>query len=231
MVLEMAKPKNKQSTIWLGMRGRDVARKLTLKVNILQVFTIDFSEFQFIVNHNRMDRTNVSRDGRIWKIRPYTSSHSRGKEKIPRTMVSYLEQSMQKWAYETSTWFSSRCHDEKSSTPRIRRTSWRTCPSRSIQTNTTRTRNFHRRLLIQRTSCVGISSFHASMMTSRTRDTRPNHTTTGLALWSSLTLETRSHPWAPAVHGLVRQGGCGWPDFHHRRQATGRDHCADSGWL
>ena len=34
------------------MRGRDAARKLTLKVNILQVFTIDFSETQLIVNHN-----------------------------------------------------------------------------------------------------------------------------------------------------------------------------------
>ena len=34
------------------MRGRDAARKLTLKVNILQVFTIDSSEIQFIVNHN-----------------------------------------------------------------------------------------------------------------------------------------------------------------------------------
>ena len=34
------------------MRGRDAARKLTLKVNILHVFTIDFSEIQFIVNHN-----------------------------------------------------------------------------------------------------------------------------------------------------------------------------------
>ena len=52
MVLDMARPKNKQSTIWPGMRGRDAARKLTLKVNILQVFTIDFSEIQFIVNHN-----------------------------------------------------------------------------------------------------------------------------------------------------------------------------------
>ena len=41
-----------QSTIWPGRRGRDAARKLTLKVNILQVFTIDFSEIQFIVNHN-----------------------------------------------------------------------------------------------------------------------------------------------------------------------------------
>ena len=48
----MARPKNKQSTIWPGMRGRDAARKLTLKVNILKVFTIDFSEIQFIVNHN-----------------------------------------------------------------------------------------------------------------------------------------------------------------------------------
>ena len=54
MVLDMAKPKNKQSTVWLGMRGRDAARKLTLKVNILQVFTIDFSEIQFIVNHNSL---------------------------------------------------------------------------------------------------------------------------------------------------------------------------------
>ena len=34
------------------MRGRNAARKLTLKVDILQVFTIDFSEIKFIVNHN-----------------------------------------------------------------------------------------------------------------------------------------------------------------------------------
>ena len=52
MALDMARPKNKKSTIWLGMRGRDAARKLALKVNILQVFTINFSEIQFIVNHN-----------------------------------------------------------------------------------------------------------------------------------------------------------------------------------
>ena len=48
MVLDMAKPKNKHSTKKPEMR----ARKLTLKVDILQVFTIDFSEIQFIVNHN-----------------------------------------------------------------------------------------------------------------------------------------------------------------------------------
>ena len=52
LVLVMAKPKNKKSTMWLGLRGRDAARKLILRVNILQVFTIDSSGIQFIVNHN-----------------------------------------------------------------------------------------------------------------------------------------------------------------------------------
>ena len=52
MVLDMAKPKNKKSTIWPGMRGRDAVTKSIPKVNILQVFTIDFSQIQFIVNHN-----------------------------------------------------------------------------------------------------------------------------------------------------------------------------------
>ena len=52
MVLDMVKPKKEKTTKWPGMRGRDAARKLTLKVNMSQVFTIDFSEIQFIVNHN-----------------------------------------------------------------------------------------------------------------------------------------------------------------------------------
>ena len=52
MVLDMAKPKNKKSITEPGMRGREAARKLTLKVNISQVLTIDSSEIQFIVNHN-----------------------------------------------------------------------------------------------------------------------------------------------------------------------------------
>ena len=34
------------------MRGRDAAKELTPKVNILQVFTIDFSETKSVVNHN-----------------------------------------------------------------------------------------------------------------------------------------------------------------------------------
>ena len=48
----MARPRYKGNTTRLGMRGRDAVRKSTPKVNILQVFTIDFSEIQFIVNHN-----------------------------------------------------------------------------------------------------------------------------------------------------------------------------------
>ena len=51
-MLDTARPKYKENTTWLGMRGGDTVRKLTLKVDILQVFTIDFSEIQFIVNHN-----------------------------------------------------------------------------------------------------------------------------------------------------------------------------------
>ena len=46
---------------WLVMRGRDAVRKSTLKVNIVQVFTIDFLEIQFIVN--RIDGTQVQRVG------------------------------------------------------------------------------------------------------------------------------------------------------------------------
>ena len=41
-----------RESLWPGMRGRDAVRKSTPKVNILQVFTIDFSEIHFIVNHN-----------------------------------------------------------------------------------------------------------------------------------------------------------------------------------
>ena len=52
MVLDTAKPKYKENNKWPGMRGRDAVRKSTLKVNILKVFTIDFSEIQFIVNLN-----------------------------------------------------------------------------------------------------------------------------------------------------------------------------------
>ena len=54
MVLDTAKPKNKKSTKKHGMRGRDPARELTLKVDISQVFTIAFLETKSIVNHNSL---------------------------------------------------------------------------------------------------------------------------------------------------------------------------------
>ena len=44
--------KTEECTTWLGMLGRDAARKSTLTVNISQVFTIDFSEIHFIANEN-----------------------------------------------------------------------------------------------------------------------------------------------------------------------------------
>ena len=61
MVLDTARPKYKDNAIWPGMRGREAVRKSTPKVNISQVFTIDFSEIQFIVNHNsQSDGQNIS---------------------------------------------------------------------------------------------------------------------------------------------------------------------------
>ena len=77
------------------------------------------SSSSWITTRNRMEWTKVQRDGWTCQRRPYISSHSRGKEKIPRTMVSYLEQVRQKWD----------CLDEKSSTQRTKRTSWRAYPS------------------------------------------------------------------------------------------------------
>ena len=65
MVLDMARPKNTQSAIKPGMRGRDAARNVTLKVEISQVFTIDFSEIQFIVNHNSQS-DGQNRNAKRW---------------------------------------------------------------------------------------------------------------------------------------------------------------------
>ena len=41
MVLDTARPRYKENTTWLGMRGRDAERKSTPKVNMFLVFTID----------------------------------------------------------------------------------------------------------------------------------------------------------------------------------------------
>ena len=88
MVLDMAKPKNKQSTIWPGMRGRDAARKLTLKVNIFMVFTIDFTEIQFIVNHKSQSDgqnqsansgMNLHKEDQTYRLTPEEFEQSRQK--------------------------------------------------------------------------------------------------------------------------------------------------------
>ena len=44
-----------------------------------------------------MVRTKVQRVGSTCERRSYIQTHSRGKEKIPRTLVSYFEQNRQKW--------------------------------------------------------------------------------------------------------------------------------------
>ena len=49
MVFDKAKPRYQRSTTRLGMRGRELQPP---KVDILQVSTIDFSEFQLIVKQN-----------------------------------------------------------------------------------------------------------------------------------------------------------------------------------
>ena len=78
-------------------------KKVDFQGGHLQVFTIDFSEIQFIVNHNSQS-DGPSKSAKRWtkwqsKItRIISLSLSRGKEKIPRTMVSHLEWVRQKWA-------------------------------------------------------------------------------------------------------------------------------------
>ena len=71
MVLDTVELKNRKSTIWPGMRERDAARKLTLKVNILLVFTIDSSEIQFFVNHNSQS------DGQNKSAKRWTKSQNK----------------------------------------------------------------------------------------------------------------------------------------------------------
>ena len=136
MVLDMARPKNKESTTRLGMRGRDAVRKLTLKVNILQAFTIDFSEIQFVMNHNsQSDGQNRSAQSGInfqKKTIHIISLQRKGEDAKDNGFLLWTKQA--KMAHEASIWFSSRCLDEKSSTSRIRRTSWSASPSRSTKT-------------------------------------------------------------------------------------------------
>ena len=72
---------------------------------------------------------------------------------------------------------------------------------------------FHSFLFTLFQGCWDTRTFHASTATplNTRHETQPH--TTGLALWSSLTLETRSHPWVPA--GLPQHTGA-----HHDGEAV-----------
>ena len=136
MVLDMARPKNKQSSIWPGMRGRDAARKSTLKVNILQVFTIGFSGIQFIVNHNsQSDGQNQSAKSGMNLLKKtihVVSLQRKRKDTKDNGILLWTKQAkMGQWNFDL---IFEPLSDEKSPPPRIKRTSWRAYPSRSIQT-------------------------------------------------------------------------------------------------
>ena len=136
MVLDMARPKYKKSTIWLGMRGRDIGRKSTLKVNNLQVFTIDFSEIQLIVNHNSQSDgqsksakrwTNLRKEDHTFHLTPEEKKRYQGQWSLT------LNKSRQKRAFATSTRFSSCSLSQKPSSSWVRRTGCRTKFSTPIQ--------------------------------------------------------------------------------------------------
>ena len=110
MVLDTAKPKNRKSTILPGMHGRDAARKLTLKVDILQVFTNEFSEIHFFresqlaigwTEQKCKDMDELAKENHTYHLSPEEF------KKTPRTIVPHLEQVRQKWVHATSTRFSS----------------------------------------------------------------------------------------------------------------------------
>ena len=108
MVLDMTKPKNKQSALWPGMRGRDVARKSTPKVNILQEFTIDYPEIQFMVNHNsQSDGQNNSAKSGVnlrKKILHFNSLQRKGEDTKDIGILLWTKQAkMDLWSFDLIT--------------------------------------------------------------------------------------------------------------------------------
>ena len=98
-MLDTAKPKNRKSTILLGMRGRDAARKLNPKVDIFtgihDRFLRDpvYRESQLAIGWTEQkckDMNELAKEDQTYHLTPEE------KKKIPRTMVSHLEQSQAK---------------------------------------------------------------------------------------------------------------------------------------
>ena len=105
MVLDTARPRYKENnTTWLGMRGRDAVRKSTPKVDILQVFTIDFSEILLIVNHNSKTdgQNNSGKCGMNLQEKTIHTNSLQRKREITKDNGILLRKSRQKWAYEAS---------------------------------------------------------------------------------------------------------------------------------
>ena len=90
------------------------------------------SSLSCIATQNWLDRAKVHRDGQVGTGGSLLPSIQRGIQNISRTMVSHLEEVMQKSAHATSTRFSSWCLSQKPSPPRVRRTSCRTHFSTTI---------------------------------------------------------------------------------------------------
>ena len=135
MVLKMAIPKNRKSTILPGMRGIDAAKEMTLKGNILQVFTIVFSETKSFVNHkSQLDGQN-KKCIQMAELAKQDHTYHFSKEELKRYQGQWyltLNKSGKKRAYATSTRFSSCSLSQKPSSPRVRRTGCRTNFSTTI---------------------------------------------------------------------------------------------------
>ena len=133
LVLGMAKPKNKR-----------VPKSLECVEEMLQESWL--SRWTFY----RYSRSIPQRSSLLWIAIGWTGQQSKWLDELAKEDHTYrltpqekrryqgqwyitLNKSGKKWAYEASIRFSSCCLYEKSSTPRVRRTSWRACFSRTIQ--------------------------------------------------------------------------------------------------
>ena len=84
MVLGTVKRKHRNSTISPTTRGRDVAKELTARKNIMKEFTIVLYEKKNIVNRN----SKLAGPSRSASLLPSIQGRI---QEIPRTVVSHIE--------------------------------------------------------------------------------------------------------------------------------------------
>ena len=103
------------------IRGRDVAKELTVKKNITKEFTIVFKETKSIVNHNSKLAGPSRSESRMDKLAQEDHTYRLSKEEFKRyQVVSHLEQVGQECADATSIRLSSCSLSQKPSPSRIR---------------------------------------------------------------------------------------------------------------